>query len=690
LSLKSYEKEITLLQNNQNIETLFINNEKLMHLSGTESGFEILEAFNQDLKKNIAVIKAIVNIINNPDEIIDINVDIKEIPIVKNGNLEEFLNIRDNKSLTLKIKERLIEEYFGKENKEVQKIFHMYDSKKILKIIYDATDIFEFIKHTSHRVKTDGVAETILKEKHRKIEAWEENHYFDIYNNIYSGKTATVYMEKKTSTVIKRNEETNKFKIEKNPTKMNIDKEFMELLNNSKHLHAIEIDDTSKDGNPIDIEKVKKILKEMSEVATSTDKTFYFKVRKLGRHKAAGLYYSDFDIVAIDVEHDYATAHEWGHHIHLSGGITKEEELKIYSTFNKFNNYMGLEDNKIAYYSSVPEVIARAAEFSYSLYQANFPEIYEAYKNNKEYKGQKITEENFNQTIIDNSTKSAMSWSIKEYASINNENVYFDFKNRTPEELAEFYINFQRVFKYEIEVKKEKNQKKQQTVDYIQQIRKSKRKTAKRRYLKGIESYRIKNIQEILEEYENGNINAMSKSDLITEILISPDFSYGKQLISTFTMESWEKYYSKEEIEEITSNVLKNIAREGVNKKNIKIVKALTPYIPEEMNEIFNIIDYKETKLTEEQILNYYAKFKEGLLIIKNLPSDVNTKEFKQYIDFFKLLKKTGDKFPQVEVEINSDFNISKDAVVEEKTEFGTISQIMITNDNEGNYYLPD
>lgn len=682
MSLKNFSNEITLLKEHSNRDKLFINNENLMHLSGTESGYEIIEAFMKDLSKNISVIKAIVTLLNNPKELEAEPIDIHDIPIVKDGVLDKFSYYRNSKDLGQYIKQEMIDEFFG-ENEDIKKIFRQYDSKKVLKIIYDASDIFEFIKHTSHRVKTDSIAETILKEKHIRIEAWEENHYFDIYNNIYSGKIATVYMEKQDSTVLKRDEQSNEFIIEKNPKKLELDEEFITLLNDSSHIHAIEIDEET------DVNKLKKVLSEMNTFHTVVDKTFYFKIRKLGKHKAAGLYYRDFDIVAIDMNNDFAGAHEWTHHIHLNGGISREEEIKIYSSFNQFNYYGGINENKIAYYSSIPEVIARAGEFSYALYKADFKSIFNAYQNGLDYNGVSVTSENIHELLLNNSERNSLSWSLEEYSSGFNSNVYFDFLNREPEELAEFYILFQNIFQYQGELVREKNIDKSNYVDYAQTF-KGRRRKSKRKFLKGIDSYRIKDIKEILKEYENGNINAMSKVDLLKAVLLSPDFSYTVSLINTFYDPEWSEFYSQEDINEVANGVLMEIAEEGVNQYNINTVKALTPFIPENMFDKFNVtnynIDFNELS-TKEQLI-YYGKFKDGLLIVKSLPNDASLDEFQQYTSFFRNLERIGNYDRSIAVELDTEFNLDSVGGISTNTEVGQISQILIHHEEEY-YYIP-
>jgi hypothetical protein len=685
MSLKSYEKEIQLLTENQNKDKIFINNENLLQLSGTESGYEIIEAFNKDINKNTAVIKAIVNLLNNPDEISEIDIDINIIPLVKNGHLSKFLNIRNQSRLTDTIKYELYKEYFGEDNKEIINLFMKYNSKKVLQLIYDATDIFEFIKYTSHRVNTDKVAENILKEKYRRIEAWEENHYFDIYNNIYSGKIATVYMEKKDSTILKRNEETGKFEIQQNPKKLEIDEEMIELLNTNPHIHAIEID-YSRDGSLLSTKKLKEMFQEMKEFNPSVDKTFYFKIRKLGKHKATGLCYGDFNIVAIDEEEQYSLAHEWTHHIHLNGGISKEDEIKIYSTFNKYNSYQNVPENKLLYYINVKEVIARAGEVSYAIFKANFEEIFEAYQNKKEYKGEKVTSENFIKILFQNSSKNTMSWSLQEYAI--QDNVYFDLSNRTPEELADFYEYFQNIFKYEKELKRDKSKEKEAKIELYAQTDNRKRKVGKRRYLKGIESYRLSDIRNILTEYKNGNITAMTKEDLLTEVIISKDFTYSTQLLNTFEDEKWSEFYTEEEITNIRERVIEELIKEGPTKSNIKIIKKLINYIPEELYKDLNIIDYElDNNIDMNILIKYYAKYKEGLLIVKQL-KDNSKEELEKYLKFYKVIEMIGNTQSQISTEIENDFEIQRDASITTTTEYGDLNQILITNDNE-NYYLP-
>jgi len=657
MGLKSFDKEIKLLKNSYNKTNFFINNETIIDLSGTESGYEILMAFDKDLKRNISLINTIIDVIKYPEEYGEEDIDIEKIQLIKTKPFQELLEIKSKTVRKEKITEILLNEFFKNtgNKEEIIRYKRIYNKPKYLKLIYDASDIYDFIKYTSDRVRTNKLAEAILDEKARKIEAWEEKHYFDIYASTFQGKNATVYMEKQTSVILKKGE-NGKFELIQNKKNLNIYEELLEELNSSIHIHSIEIDEeyflTRK-------KELRRVLKELKTIKDILKWSFYLKFRKLGRHKATGITYPTLNILALDVETPSALMHELGHLIHLNGEFTKKEEYKIYS-FTKYNDYSVFNENKMREYSSVAEVIARAIEFTYALYKADFANVYEAYKSKKEYNGELINGDNFIDILKRNSIENTITQSLEEYSNGLNNNIYFDLNNRTPEELLEFYILLQKTFKFEKQLEKEEDIFKTENINRLLDFHNRKKSIRrKRKYIRGIKSYNLEIVKLILKEYENGNVEAMNKEEFLTNLLMSDDFKYKNNLYKLVFVNNEEYKISEEEKENIQKEILKRLLFSEDLRKHKRLLENLVSenIIPKELEDRFNILTIENFELSKLE--EYYIKYKEGLLIVKQPNKDTDIKEYKKYLGIMKYLEVYSKK-------TNGIVELSKDAIFDE------------------------
>lgn len=109
-----------------------------------------------------------------------------------------------------------------------------------------------------------------------------------------------------------------------------------------------------------------------------TDEAFTFKARKLGRHKASGLYYSGLKIAAIDVRAKSSFIHEViGHHVDFTSmGMQQRGDAVAWLIMHSRIDTDYASKQKIEnYYHSDVEIYARGTEVMYSLYMAGFKQV---------------------------------------------------------------------------------------------------------------------------------------------------------------------------------------------------------------------------------------------------------------------------------------------------------------------------
>ncbi len=157
-------------------------------------------------------------------------------------------------------------------------------------------------------------------------------------------------------------------------TKKNINKETIKAMNESafnRFFKFIEFD------NEVDLNKIDEIYKEFEsfniflfgeEVATPEVE---LRFRKLGNHKAAGLYYPGHDCICIDISNPYSFVHEYGHMLdYHSGKVSEQREFKEVRNAYESAIKAEIEEKqiklsgkyKLDYYLSPTEIFARSFE----------------------------------------------------------------------------------------------------------------------------------------------------------------------------------------------------------------------------------------------------------------------------------------------------------------------------------------
>lgn len=157
-------------------------------------------------------------------------------------------------------------------------------------------------------------------------------------------------------------------------TKKNINKSTVDAMNSSgfnRFFNFVEFD------NDVDIAKVEEIFKEFEafnkflygEYVATPETTIRF--RRLGNHKASGLYYPGIDCICIDINNPDSLVHEYGHMLDYHAG-----EISVTDEFTYIRNeYAGLLRECIArnnlelkgkysldYYLTPTEIFARCFE----------------------------------------------------------------------------------------------------------------------------------------------------------------------------------------------------------------------------------------------------------------------------------------------------------------------------------------
>lgn len=157
-------------------------------------------------------------------------------------------------------------------------------------------------------------------------------------------------------------------------TKKNINKSTVDAMESSgfnRFFNYVEFD------NDVDIKKVEEIFKEFEafnkflygEYVATPETTIRF--RRLGNHKATGLYYPGIDCICIDIGNPHSLVHEYGHMLDYHAGevsisesfvhIRNEyEELLKFSIREKKIEFKGKYN--LDYYLTPTEIFARCFE----------------------------------------------------------------------------------------------------------------------------------------------------------------------------------------------------------------------------------------------------------------------------------------------------------------------------------------
>lgn len=142
----------------------------------------------------------------------------------------------------------------------------------------------------------------------------------------------------------------------------------VEMAKNSplaKHFSKIEID---ADVDPEEFKDFEKAYEDVKDKLPKFpgDRAPELRIRKLGRHKADGVFFPHSNTIAVDVNTSSAFIHEYGHFMDIAvknNASLSKEFRGIVSDYGKsFNPPMDMPAAKIDYYNTPTEVLARGAE----------------------------------------------------------------------------------------------------------------------------------------------------------------------------------------------------------------------------------------------------------------------------------------------------------------------------------------
>ncbi|OGS70707.1 MAG: hypothetical protein A3F91_09340 [Flavobacteria bacterium RIFCSPLOWO2_12_FULL_35_11] len=328
---------------------------------------------------------------------------------------------------------------------------------------YDKNNKYDYARLFEQRGRiADVISFTLVKVKREISVVESDTEMKTILEEIAGRANARANDIKRDSLVISNLDENSGAAILQNPQRVAIPPEFMSTLGNIRSIKHVELDSNS------DLEKVTALLREIEGANIATNEAYTFKVRYLGRHNAYGIYFKEgrnldgvvenMNQVIVDIRYPFSFIHELTHHIDLTGQIENRDELTY--LLGGYNSYDGVPSSKIAYYSNDAELIARAGEVSYTLYQSKFKEVLELLKAQRDGDSETVsslkkelgvefdaTEENFFEIMAVNSKTSGLSKSLDFY--VENRGIYFDLKNRTIEELGHMYSTFQNLLNFE-------------------------------------------------------------------------------------------------------------------------------------------------------------------------------------------------------------------------------------------------
>ncbi|MDQ1339322.1 MAG: hypothetical protein QG567_474 [Campylobacterota bacterium] len=328
---------------------------------------------------------------------------------------------------------------------------------------YDKNNKYDYARLFGQRGQIADVISFALEKAKKEISVVESDTKMKTILEEISGKAnARANDIKRDSLVLSNLDENSGAVVLQNPQRVAIPSEFMSTLGNIRSIKHVELDSNS------DLEKVTALLKEIEGANIATNEAYTFKVRYLGRHNAYGIYFKEgrnldgvaenMNQVIVDIRYPFSFIHELTHHIDLTGQIENRDELTY--LLGSYNSYDGVPNSKSAYYSNDAELIARAGEVSYTLYQSKFKEVLELLKAQKIGDALAVsslkkelgvdfdaTEENFFEIMSANSKTSGLSKSLDFY--VENKGIYFDLKNRTIEELGYMYSTFQNLLNFE-------------------------------------------------------------------------------------------------------------------------------------------------------------------------------------------------------------------------------------------------
>ena len=245
-------------------------------------------------------------------------------------------------------------------------------------------DFFELLSKKSDRLYElfklfmEEVCDTSLKlqetleniEKPSKELLDFKKEYGNPHGGVVFNKKTTTSIFNNKGEIIDRGEHLNKHKEQKD--------KIIELIQSKDSIVSqVEIHAKNSGGNlAIDLDKVINVLSQLNKMNINVNQKINFKVVPLGQHKANGIFFQGFDIVAVDGKKPSSILHEIIHLIDMNTIIKNKDLINEREEIIRFGrnkmNYEKIVDlyksnpkklsKKLNYYDNEYEIIARMGE----------------------------------------------------------------------------------------------------------------------------------------------------------------------------------------------------------------------------------------------------------------------------------------------------------------------------------------
>ena len=277
-----------------------------------------------------------------------------EKPLVKDELLNKLLGIDQD---TFKIYKKNIDSVFSKKHSDVN----------------SESDAIQYLSQVPHRKKYNELMNKIQDllsdfndvrlEYFKNSESKNKYNLLNFVDREVLGTRAMVDSITKSSTHVSND---SVFQISKAHKKEL--KSLQEAMSKNAFLSDVEIDPDA------DISKVVDLLNQMDGLKLNLNSDYTFKVRKLGNYNASGLCLPAMNIVSVDLNSPSSLIHELTHLVDLTNKDIKNSQARE-DLVLKYRSKLDLSEsvgNKVDYYSSSAEIVARLGEISYILQKFNY------------------------------------------------------------------------------------------------------------------------------------------------------------------------------------------------------------------------------------------------------------------------------------------------------------------------------
>lgn len=344
--LNDYKAKVRLQSGETIIDDVVARFEKTENVSFIPFDELLLSTDGQVITENIInlCIKAARTSVSRP-EIISLLEETLIIKINEQGKEQHYCAVVDDTKVKLKAKYELGKYYYPSQRK-----LHYFGVVSLSSL--------ETISELELKEPFSSRFSTLQAIKANVLSNYEES-FFDELNNVLSfdnGRTiATVRSDKKYQ-----------------DTELN-----QSTIFNQLGFNKVEVDTAKYEGTEFDYKAFKTVEKDWESICNLLPHTFEpeLKFRKLGKHKATGLYYPLLDIVAVDIRATNSFVHEYGHHIDYTyangnSALSRQDDFQdiLYGYKNEYVKLIR-QDNvnpyyvkKKNYFITPTEVFARGFE----------------------------------------------------------------------------------------------------------------------------------------------------------------------------------------------------------------------------------------------------------------------------------------------------------------------------------------